>query len=88
MYAGRHCSRLLWGEEVTNFFFAFHGVVIQWAKEREQIWIAVLNLAAMIGQGGTSVPSRGKLMQQERLRFLHQSNVLGGPVRSKSGLGH
>lgn len=61
---------------------------MEWAKEREQIWIAVLNLVAIIGQGGTSVPSRGKLMQEERLRFLQQSNLLGGVVRSKSCLGH
>lgn len=60
----------------------------EWAKELEQVWITVLNLAAIIEQGGTSVPSRGKLMQKERLRFLHQNNLLGGLFRPKSSLDH
>ena len=62
------------------FFFAFHRVVIQWAKEREQMWIALLSLVAKHGQGGASVPDRGKSLQQEVLRSPHQSNLLGGEM--------
>lgn len=56
-------------------FCAFHGVVIQWAKEREQMWIA-LSLVAKCGHGGTSVPGRGKSLQQEGLISPHQSSLL------------
>lgn len=39
-------------------FFVFHGVVIWWAKEGEQVWIALLSPVAKCGQGCTSVPGR------------------------------
>lgn len=67
------------------FFFAFRGVAIQWAKEREQMWIALLSLVAKCEWGGTTVPGRGKLLQQEGLRSPHQSSLC---LRSKSSLGH